>query len=422
MFRCVRGSAGWREGAEQVVGPGRAAKEKEEKGNLRVRDSRDRVEELGLPCLFLAQCSSHVVGVADGSAEDAESLRMGRECPVAGPKGGRWRRGLQEVDICGFFASGVPNPGFAEVEADSGMGVEVVLEEVEADSGMGVEVVLEEVEDGYCAVGWGYDIQIVKVREEGFAWLEVRGDCGECCVQGQAEHSRHEWIALFAAIALLNCVGVEALAVPEIRGGGAVKAARDGEEGGEFRVGSNGCQHGVSGDMLVRSHAINTQDRRPGVQLDGRAEGAHQGFCARFVAERAPYPTVGFAEGDEAAQAHGCQDVVGKLGASYLLGGEVGCQGACRFGWAAQGVAELGKGGGRAGRERFRGQGARGSRQFTEEHAGEEEEELPCSHPVGTCWGRRYELQGLAVAAGQSGRDAPRHGLQREYPLAQERW
>eukprot|EP00435_Cladocopium_sp_Y103_P067744 s198_g30.t1 len=86
--------------------------------------------------------------------------------------------------------------------------------------------------------------------------------------------------------ALLNCVGVEALVVPEIRGGGAVKAARDGEEGGEFRVGSNGCQHGVSGDMVVRSHAINTQDRRPAVQLDGRAEGAHQGFCARFGAER----------------------------------------------------------------------------------------------------------------------------------------
>ena len=71
-------------------------------------------------------------------------------------------------------------------------------------------------------------------------------------------------VTLFASIALQDCVGVGMLVVPEVRGGGAIQAAQHGQEGGCVWVGCNRRQHGMAGDMIIRSHAIDAQDRCAG--------------------------------------------------------------------------------------------------------------------------------------------------------------
>ena len=102
-------------------------------------------------------------------------------------------------------------------------------------------------------------------KPRGFPLVGDGGNGGEGGVEGEAEHSWHQGVTLFASVALQDCVGVGMLVVPKVRGGGAIQAAQHGQEGGCVWVDCNRRQHGMAGDMIIRSHAINAQDRCAGV-------------------------------------------------------------------------------------------------------------------------------------------------------------
>ena len=109
-----------RQGAQQVVAAGEAAKEEEQPRRLQAGDRWDPVQEQIVAGAHVVQVAGHERGAAKGGAQHDEALGIGWLSPIASPGSGPGVRRQRIQERGGLFTGGVPGPGFAQVHMHVG--------------------------------------------------------------------------------------------------------------------------------------------------------------------------------------------------------------------------------------------------------------------------------------------------------------
>ena len=125
MVLGVLSGGGWWQHAEQVVAPWAGAVEEQEPRCLEVVQGRDFIQKGLVAGPGLAEVVSLVFWCAKGGSEDSEPSLLGRECRVSDPnvRSKSFQVGRRD-------ARKVPDSGFATVELDVRVVVEVVCQKI----------------------------------------------------------------------------------------------------------------------------------------------------------------------------------------------------------------------------------------------------------------------------------------------------
>ena len=125
MVLGVLSGGGWWQHAEQVVAPWAGAVEEQEPRCLEVVQGRDLIQKSLVAGSGLVEVVSLVFWCAKGGSEDSEPSLLGRECRVSDPNvcSKRFQVGRRD-------ARKVPDSGFATVELDVRVVVEVVCQKI----------------------------------------------------------------------------------------------------------------------------------------------------------------------------------------------------------------------------------------------------------------------------------------------------
>ena len=172
----VLSGGGWWQHAEQVVAPSAGAVEGQEPRCLEVVQGRDVVQKSLVAGPGLAEVVSLVFWCAKGGSEDSEPSLLGRECRVSDPYICSKRLQVGRRD-----ARKVPDSGFATVELDVRVGVEVVCQEIV---------------HGFHPMWLDHCVDIVQVSIEAFPFVELGMDGLDGRVLPQRKQCWHEGVPL----------------------------------------------------------------------------------------------------------------------------------------------------------------------------------------------------------------------------------
>ena len=176
MVLGVLSGSGWWQHAEQVVAPRAGAVEEQEPRCLEVVQGRDLIQKSLVAGPGLAEVVSLVFWCAKGGSEDSEPSLLGRECRVSDPNVCSKRFHVGRRD-----ARKVPDSGFATVELD----VRVV-----------VEVVCQKIVHGFHPMWLDHCVNIIEVSIKAFPFLKLGMDGLDCSALPQGKQCGHEGVAL----------------------------------------------------------------------------------------------------------------------------------------------------------------------------------------------------------------------------------
>ena len=173
-------------------------------------------------------------------SEDSEPSLLGRECRVSDPNvcSKRFQVGRRD-------ARKVPDSGFATVELD----VRVV-----------VEVVCQKIVHGFHPMWLDHCVDIIEVSIKAFPFLKLGMDGLDCSVLPQGKQCGHEGVALLASLGLLDDVGCVGVVVPHVCGGLGVEKSDEWQASVRFGHGLEALKHAVAGDGVVGTNPIDRQD------------------------------------------------------------------------------------------------------------------------------------------------------------------
>ena len=184
MVLGVLSGGGWWQHAEQVVAPWAGAVQEQEPRCLEVVQGRDFIQKSLVAGPGLAEVVSLVFWCAKGGSEDSEPSLLGRECRVSDPN-----VCSKSFQVGRRDARKVPDSGFATVELD----VRVV-----------VEVVCQKIVHGLHPMWLDHCVDIIEVSIEAFPFLKLGMDGLDCSVLPQGKQCGHEGVALLATLGLLD--------------------------------------------------------------------------------------------------------------------------------------------------------------------------------------------------------------------------
>ena len=240
MVLGVLSGGGWWQHAEQVVAPRAGAIEEQEPRCLEVVQGRDLIQKSLVAGPGLVEVVSLVFWCAKGGSEDSEPSLLGRECRVSDPNVGSKRFQVGRRD-----ARKVPDSGFATVELD----VRVV-----------VEVVCQKIVHRFHPMWLDHCVDIIEVSIKAFPFLKLGLDGLDCSVLPQGKQCGHEGVALLATLGLLDDVGCVGVVVPHVCGGLGVEKSDEWQASVRFGHGLEALKHAVAGDGVVGTNPIDRQD------------------------------------------------------------------------------------------------------------------------------------------------------------------
>jgi len=207
---------------------------------LEVVQGRDVIQKSLVAGPGLAEVVPLVFWCAKGGPQDSEPSLLGRECGVSDPNVGSKRFQVGRRD-----ARRVPDSGFATVELDA----RVV-----------VEVVCQKIVHGFHPMWLDHCVDIIQVGIEGFPLLKLGMDGLNSRVLPQGKQCGHEGVALLATLGLLDNVGCVGVVVPHVCGGLGVEKSDEWQASVRFRHGLEALKHAVAGDSVVGTNPIDRQD------------------------------------------------------------------------------------------------------------------------------------------------------------------
>ena len=123
--------------------------------------------------------------------------------------------------------------------------------------------------------GGGYDICVVKEREDGLSVTQLGLDLAEGGLLCQGVKCWHERVLLFPTLAFSPCIGA----------GRAVKLPGEGHEWSQVKVTEQGTEHGLPGDVVERTDGVDGQHGCTRINLSGGSQHPGKGFGASSRAQ-----------------------------------------------------------------------------------------------------------------------------------------